>query len=93
MHSENQNIGQDTIEDIAIKNYDLLIIVMMLLEGFDHPPLSVARILTSIESHVKFSQFIGCIQRDIRHPELEHESTTADIITAPEFNQRLKFEE
>ena len=65
---------------------------MMLLEGFDHPPLSVARILTSIESAVKFARFIGHVQRVIRHPELEHESTTGDIITAPEFNQRVKFD-
>ena len=93
VHSENHKKQQDIIKDIATNNYDLLIIVMMLLEGFDHPPLSVAGILTNIESRVKFSQFIGRIQRVIRHPELERESTTADIITAPEFNQRVKFEE
>ena len=93
VHSKYQKKGEDLDEDITTNNYDLLIIVMTLLEGFDHPPLSVAGILTSIESHVKFAQFIGHVQRVIRHPELEHESITGDIITAPEFNQRAMFDE
>ena len=41
----------------------LLVIVQMLLEGFDHPPISVAAIATKIVSPVKFTQFIGRAQR------------------------------
>ena len=92
VHSGNQKRGADPIKDIAANNYDLLIIVGMLLEGFDHPPLTVAGILTNIGSRGKFAQFVGRIQRVIRHPELEDESITGDIITAPEYNQQVMFD-
>ena len=41
-------------------------VVEWLLEGFGHPPLSIAAILTKIVSPVKFAQFIGRAQRIVR---------------------------
>ena len=75
------------LEDIKKGSYDLLIIVAMLLEGFDHPPLSVAGILTKIHSCVKFAQFVGRIQRLVRRPHIEDGSITGDIITAKKYEQ------
>ena len=41
----------------------IVIIVKMLLEGFDHPPVSTAAICTNIHRPIKLAQFIGCAQR------------------------------
>jgi len=40
----------------------LLVIIAMLLEGFDYPPISVVVIATGMKSPVKFAQFIGRAQ-------------------------------
>ena len=40
-----------------------VIIVKMLLEGFDHPPVSTAAICTNIHRPIKLAQFIGRAQR------------------------------
>jgi len=94
VHSERHTKRrEDLIKDIKSEKYDLLIVVAMLLEGFDHPPLSVAGIMTRIESRVKFAQFVGRIQRLVRNPELEGLGITGDIITAPIFEQRPLFDE
>ena len=67
----------------------LIIIVQMLLEGFDHPPISVAAIATKISSPVKFAQFIGRAQRVYRSPdgEVEPDGIKADIISDGFFKQ------
>ena len=68
----------------------LLVIVQMLLEGFDHPPISIAAIATRIVSPVKFAQFIGRAQRVVRLPdngEIEQEGIMADIISDGFFQQ------
>ena len=75
------------LDDIKEGKYDLIIVVAMLLEGFDHPPLSVAGILTKIQSRVKFAQFVGRIQRLVRHPNIEDDSIVGDIITAVNYEQ------
>ena len=41
----------------------IVIIVKMLLVGFDHPPVSTAAICTNIHSPIKLAQFIGHAQR------------------------------
>ena len=82
------------IEDIKTSGYDLIIIVAMLLEGFgiDHPPLSIAGILTGIRSRVKFAQFVGRIQRLVRAPVEEDKHITGDIITAEMYEQQDLFD-
>ena len=51
-----------------LKNNELslVIVVAMLLEGFDHPPISIAAITYKIVSPVRFVQFIGRAQRIYR---------------------------
>ena len=85
--------SKSVIKDIKTNGYDLIIVVAMLLEGFDHPPLSVAGILTGIQSRVKFAQFVGRIQRLVRTPREEDENITGDIITAKEYAQQELFDQ
>ncbi len=63
----------------------------MLLQGFDHAPISVAVIATRIVSPVKFAQFIGRAQRVYRSPngygESETRGITADVISGGFFEQ------
>ena len=65
----------------------LLVIVEMLLEGFDFPPISVAAIATGIRSPVKFSQFIGRAQRVVRAPPVIEQDGIAHIITHAHYKQ------
>ena len=65
----------------------LLVVVGMLLEGFDHPPISIAAILTRIGSARKFVQFVGRAQRVVRSPHEEKPNVIADIVTHSIFEQ------
>lgn len=62
------------------RKIDVLIVVQMLKEGFDHPPVSVIGILRRIQSPLLFTQFIGRAFRIIRgkdrkpDPEYEQEA-------------------
>ena len=74
----------------------LVVVVAMLQEGFDHPPISIAAIMTKIVSPVKFVQFIGRAQRIVRRGgHQESPDIRADIITHISYQQKenyLKFE-
>ena len=73
----------------------IIVTVQMLLEGFDHPPISVAGIATRIESPVKFAQFIGRAQRVVRETKTrkpENELIKADVVTHQYFQQEDIFE-
>ena len=73
------------IKDDKVK---LVVVVAKLLEGFDHPPISIAAILTKIRSPVKFAQFIGRAQRIVRGPEgPESDTIEADIVTHAHYQQ------
>lgn len=81
---------KEKIEKNAIR---LLVVVAMLLEGFDHPPISVAGIMTKIVSPVKFTQFIGRAQRVVRgQSEKESRDIFADIVTHDIFEQEDNYE-
>ena len=70
----------------------LLVIVAMLLEGFDYPPISVAAIATGIKSPVKFAQFIGRAQRLVRFEgETEHKGK-AHIVTHRFYKQSKNYQ-
>lgn len=74
----------------AIKNNQvkLVVVVDMLLEGFDHPPISIAAIMTRIVSPVKFAQFMGRATRIVRCPGgLESEEICAIVVTHEYFEQ------
>lgn len=81
---------KEKIEKNAIR---LLVVVAMLLEGFDHPPISIAGIMTKIVSPVKFTQFIGRAQRVVRgQSEKESRDIFADIVTHDIFEQEENYE-
>lgn len=81
------------IENNKVK---LVVVVAMLQEGFDHPPISIAAIMTKIVSPVKFVQFIGRAQRIVRRGgHKESPDIRADITTHVSYQQKenyLKFE-
>ena len=79
-----------------IKNNDgvkLVVVVAKLQEGFDHPHISIAAILTNIKSPRKFVQFVGRAQRIVRFQE--HQESTdikADIVMHSYDNQQGNYE-
>lgn len=91
VHSKFQD-NKRRIDGIKAGKYEVVIIVRMLLEGFDYPPFSIAGILTRMQSAVKFAQFIGRIQRLVRvkvnddEYEIE-ENVKADVFTHVHFKQ------
>ena len=71
----------------------LVVVVDMLQEGFDHPPISIAAILTKITSPVKFVQFIGRAQRIVRGGgQSESPDIVANVVTHTRFQQRRNYE-
>ena len=77
----------DIMKRLKEGKVQLLVIVAMLLEGFDYPPISVAAIATGIKSPVKFAQFIGRAQRVVRIPEKEEQGGIANIVTHEHYQQ------
>ena len=76
------------MERIDSNDVELVVVVDMLQEGFDHPPISIAAILTKIVSPVKFVQFIGRAQRVVREGgDQESPEIHADIISHSYFEQ------
>ena len=76
------------MEAIKTNQVKLVVVVESLLEGFDHPPISIAVIMTKIVSPVKFAQFIGRAQRIVRGQEgLESPEIKADVVTDDFFQQ------
>ena len=66
----------------------IIIIVKMLLEGFDHPPVSIAAICTNIHSPIKVAQFIGRAQRVIPGEK----DVVADVISLEVFKQSRNYD-
>ena len=71
----------------------IIVMVGMLLEGFDHPPISVAAIATRIHSRVKFAQFIGRAQRVVRVQREVEKNVMAHIVTHEYFQQDKNYRE
>ncbi len=89
MHSKmHQSHREAVMTELRMGKLALIVIVQMLLEGFDHPPISIAAIGTKIRSPVKFTQFVGRALRIYRPGrEIESEDIKADIISDPFFKQ------
>lgn len=81
------------MEALRSNNIKLVVIVKKLLEGFDHPPISIAAIMTKIKSRVKFAQFLGRAQRVVRFQgRLESAEIFADVVTHSFFEQELNYQ-
>lgn len=71
----------------------LVVVVDMLREGFDYPPISIAAIMTKTVSPVKFAQFIGRAQRIVRgHQGPESEEIFSDVVTHSYFQQEENYQ-
>lgn len=81
------NERRKLMERLKDNKVRLVVVVDMLREGFDHPPISIAAILTKISSPVKFTQFIGRAQRIVRTPEGNERNVCADVVTHDNFSQ------
>lgn len=88
-HSKIPKVEKRQLMDkIKTNQVKLVVVVESLLEGFDHPPISIAAIMTRIVSPVKFTQFIGRAQRIVRvRKDLEAEGIVADVVTHAIFQQ------
>ena len=84
---------QAMMEAIQNNRVRLVVVVDMLREGFDYPPISIAAIMTKIVSPVKFAQFIGRAQRIVRgHQGLESEEIFSDVVTHSYFQQECNYQ-
>lgn len=92
IHFEKRKQNAVIVSNIKEGKYEVVIIVKMLLEGFDYPPFSIAGIVTKIVSETKFAQFIGRIQRIVRNGgEIEDEKIVGDVISHEFFDQEKLF--
>ena len=83
---------QNRMQRLKNNQVKLVVVVDMLKEGFDHPPISIAVILTRIISPVKFTQFVGRAQRIVRTPVgSESNIICADVVTHAYFQQGNNF--
>ena len=86
-HSEKTSNEKDEImRKLKNNELSLVIVVAMLLEGFDHPPISIAAITYKIVSPVRFVQFVGRAQRIYRQDRYA-DNVTADIVTHEDYQQ------
>jgi superfamily II DNA or RNA helicase len=81
----------EIIRRIKNNELSLVIVVGMLLEGFDHPPISIAAITYSIKSPLRFVQFTGRAQRIYRKDDYTDE-LLADIITHKDYKQKANYD-
>lgn len=80
------------MEAIQSNQVKLVVVVDMLREGFDYPPISIAAIMTKIVSPVKFAQFIGRAQRIVRgHQGPESSEIFSDVVTHNYFQQEENY--
>ena len=80
------------MERIEGNDVKLVVVVDMLQEGFDHPPISIAAIITKIVSPVKFVQFIGRAQRVVRKGgQQESSEICADVVTHNVYQQKENY--
>ncbi|XP_068756901.1 putative DNA repair helicase RadD [Montipora capricornis] len=88
-----QAVRDERMQRIRRNQVKLVVVVAMLQEGFDHPPISIAAILTSIVSVPKFVQFIGRAQRIYRSQAVaEADAICADIVSHVYYGQEGHYE-
>ena len=90
---KNPKEREEEIKKIKSGQYKIVIIVGMLLEGFDYPQFSIAGIVTRIRSPVKFTQFVSKVRQVVRdNSEVENENIVGDVVTHKYFEQRKLYD-
>ena len=79
------------MEELKNNELSLVVVVKMLLEGFDHPPISIAAITCNIKSLLKFVQFVGRAQRIYRQDGYTDE-LPAYIVTHEDYQQQQNYQ-
>lgn len=79
------NTSYQVLRDFRDKKFRTLIICGSLLEGFDHPNVSVVGIARNVRSPIIFAQFVGRSFRKLSRDD----PVTATIVTDKYFNQRI----
>ena len=82
----------EVFNQILENELKLVVVVGMLLEGFDHPPISIAAVATKIGSPVKFVQFVGRAQRIYRGTQGPEVNGIAHIVTHSDYQQKQNYE-
>lgn len=78
---------KETMKRLKNNELKLVIVCSMLLEGFDHPPISIAAVACNIGSPVRFSQFVGRAQRIVRSHGIVERNGVAHVVSHDYFNQ------
>lgn len=78
------DIRRQAKHEFTSGNTDVLIVVQMLREGFDHPPVTVIGFCRRVGSPVLFGQFVGRALRIVRDDDTF--PTTATVVWASEHN-------
>ena len=91
-HSDIGSYEQEkTMKELKNNKLSLVVVVKMLLEGFDHPPISIAAITCNIKSLLKFVQFVGRAQRIYRQDGYTDE-LPAYIVTHKDYQQQQNYQ-
>ena len=90
-HSDIASKEQEkTMKELKNNELSLVVVVKKLLEGFDHPPISIAAITCNIKSLLKFVQFVGRAQRIYRQDGYTDE-LPAYIVTHKDYQQQQNY--
>ena len=80
--------NNSVLNDFRARKFRTLVICGSLLEGFDHPSVSVVGIARNVQSPIIFAQFIGRSFRKINNLD----TVKATIVTDKKFNQRIMWD-
>lgn len=91
---KSSNEKAEIMRKLKNNELSLVIVVAMLLEGFDHPPISIAAITCKIQSLVRFVQFVGRAQRVYRRDGYtEDRDLRANIVTHEHYDQQTNYDD
>ena len=82
------NTNNSVLNDFRERKFRTLVICGSLLEGFDHPNVSVVGIARNVQSPIIFAQFIGRSFRKIDSSD----SVDATTVTDKLFKQRIMWQ-
>jgi len=94
IYSEMDEEKQDrAIEELRSGKLDCIVQVLMLGEGFDHPPLSVAAVFRPFRSLPPYIQFIGRVMRVIHDSKPNHPDNQAFVVSHVGLNNEALWHE
>ena len=90
--SKSKQDKEEIMTKLRSNKLSLVIVVAMLLEGFDHPPISIAAITYNIKAPIRFVQFVGRAQRIYREKGYTEDGNfQANIVTHKDYQQKENY--